>query len=83
VIWSVSPDEQREFLGATCDLAANAGVLEHLATMLGRPVPGWVTESRHGYDLWDSGRRIMLGRLPGREFLFEPGASVPPGSVCA
>jgi hypothetical protein len=82
VIWSISPDEKREFGGATCNKDANAAVLAQLADALGREVKAWVTESRHGHDLWDSGRRIIAGRSPGREVVFEPGGGVPAGSTC-
>jgi hypothetical protein len=82
VIWSVAPDEEREFKGATCNLAANATILQRLANALDEPVSGWVTTSRHGHDLWDHGRRIMAGRLPGRQVTFRPGGSVPPWAVC-
>jgi hypothetical protein len=82
VIWSVAPDEEREYKGATCNLAANATILQRLANALDEPVSGWVTTSRHGHDLWDHGRRIMAGRLPGRQVTFRPGGSVPPWAVC-
>jgi hypothetical protein len=82
VIWSISPAEKREFNGATCGPGANAGVLAKVADALGRPVKAWVTESRHGHDLWDSGRRIVAGRPPGREVVFEPGGGAPSGSTC-
>ena len=82
VIWSISPDEQKEFLGATCNQSANAGALEQLATALRSPVFGWVTESKHGYDLWDRGRAIIAGKIPGRRVTFQPGASIPAGAVC-
>ena len=82
VVWSVAPDEEREFKGATCNLAANAATLQRLANALGEPVPAWVTTSRHGHDLWDHGRRIMRGLLPGRKVTFRPGGSVPTWAVC-
>ncbi len=82
-IWSISPDEQREFNGATCSHSANADILATLAAALRRPVQAWVTQSRHGHDLWDSGRRIMNGHPPGREVVFEPGGGVPSGSTCS
>jgi hypothetical protein len=82
VVWSIAPDEKREFNGATCDASADAGVLASLAAALDRPVTAWVTMSRHGHDLWDSGRQIMAGRPPGRELSFEPGGALPPGSIC-
>lgn len=83
VIWSIAPDEAREFKGATCNRAANAAVLQQLADTLGRSVPGWVTENRHGHDLWDHGRRIMSGDLPGRKVVFRPGGAVPTAAVCS
>ena len=82
VIWSIAPDEAREFKGATCNLAANASVLQRLADALAKPVPGWVTTNRHGHDLWDHGREILRGELPGKKLIFGPGRSVPPGAVC-
>ena len=82
VIWSIAPDEAREFKGATCNLAANATILQRLSNALGEPVPGWVTTNRHGHDLWDHGRRILRGELPGKKVIFRPGGSVPPGAVC-
>jgi hypothetical protein len=82
VVWSTSASEQREFAGATCNRNANAGTLAALATALGAPVAGWVTHSLHGHDLWDSGRRIVAGRPPGRRILFEPGKAIPPSAVC-
>lgn len=82
VVWSVSADERREFNGATCNRAANAAVLLRLADALSRPVVGWVTDSRHGHDLWDHGRAIVAGRVPGRAEVFRPGGPVPPGAVC-
>jgi len=82
VIWSVSPDERKEFNGATCDRGANAGVLLRLANALGSPVPGWVTLSRHGHDLWDFGTAIVHGHAPGRRVTFRPGGAIPAGAVC-
>lgn len=82
VIWSIAPDEAREFKGATCNHDANAAVLQRLADALGKPVPGWVTENRHGHDLWDHGRKILHGQLPGRKVLFRPGGAVPADAVC-
>jgi hypothetical protein len=82
VVWSVSSSEQREFNGATCDRNANAGVLMALAAELRRPVTAWVTRSRHGHDLWDSGRRIVAGDPPGREVVFTPGGAIPAEATC-
>jgi pimeloyl-ACP methyl ester carboxylesterase len=82
VIWSTSPDEQREFAGATCGKTANAGVLQQLATTVGQPVFGWVTQSRHGHDLWDHGGAIVAGRPPGVKVVFKPGTAIPAKAVC-
>lgn len=82
VIWSTSPAEQKEFLGATCNATADAGVLQQLADTLRRPVDGWVTQSRHGHDLWDRGPAIMSGKPPGREVIFRADATIPPLAVC-
>ena len=82
VVWSVSPDERREFNGATCNRDANAGVLVELAGALGRPTVGWVTRERHGHDLWDHGAAIVGGHVPGRQLVFRPRDSIPPGAVC-
>jgi hypothetical protein len=82
IVWSISADEEREFHGATCDRDASAGVLAELAAALGRPVTAWVTQARHGHDLWDSGRKIVAGNPPGRQVSFVPGAGIPPGSTC-
>jgi pimeloyl-ACP methyl ester carboxylesterase len=82
VIWSTSPGEEREFAGATCDRTANASVLGRLADVLGAPVAGWVTQNKHGHDLWDRGRAIIAGKTPGVEVTFRPGAPVPARAFC-
>lgn len=82
VIWSIAGDEARRFKGATCNRDASAGVLQRLADRLGRPVSGWVTQNRHGHDLWDHGRRIVARTMPGREVRFRPGGEVPADAVC-
>jgi hypothetical protein len=64
-VWSLSPDEQHKFRGAN---------------ELGRPVTGWVTTSRHGHDLWDSGRRLVAGHPPGKPVTFLPRRPPPAGS---
>ena len=83
VVWSVSPDEDTEFNGATCNRAANAGVLLGLADVLKQPVIGWVTLERHGHALWDHGAAILGGRVPGRQVVFRPRGSIPQGAVCS
>jgi pimeloyl-ACP methyl ester carboxylesterase len=82
VIWSVSSEEQRFFHGATCNQEANAETLSQLARSLGRPISAWVTQSRHGHDLWHYGVRIIRGYSPGRQVVFRPDGLIPPGSVC-
>ncbi len=57
-------------------------MLAQVATALGRPVAAWVTQSKHGHDLWDSGRRIVAGHPPGRQVIFKPAAVAPAGSTC-
>lgn len=83
VIWSVSPDERKEFSGATCDRSADAGRLQQLADLLGHSTSGWVTENRHGHDLWDHGNAIIRGQLPGRRVVFQPRGAIPPAAVCS
>lgn len=82
VIWSTAPGEEREFDGATCDRSADADTLQQLADILHKPVTAWVTQSRHGYDLWDHGREIMAGREPGVGVVFSPGGRIPADATC-
>jgi hypothetical protein len=82
VVWTIAAEEAREFRGATCDAHANAGILAQTADTLGRPLTAWVTQAKHGHDLWASGRKILAGRFPGTPVEFRPGAGIPAGSVC-
>jgi hypothetical protein len=82
VVWTVSEDEAREFNGATCDSAAAAGTLAGVARILGRPVEGWVTRTRHGVNLWRYGSGILAGNPPGRRMVFRPGGEIPAAAVC-
>ena len=82
VVWSVSPGEQHFFNGATCDRTANARTLARLAETLHYPIRAWVTEDRHGVDLWRYGGRLLQGRTPGRPVTFRADGVIPPGSVC-
>lgn len=82
VVWSISEHERRFFNGATCARDANAATLAQLAVLLGRPVPAWVTNTRHGVNLWRHGRAIVHGRSPGRQVTFRTDGTIPPGSVC-
>jgi pimeloyl-ACP methyl ester carboxylesterase len=89
-VWSVSPEEQREFNGATCSQSANAEWLAELAGLLGRPVVGYVTHMQHAHALWDRGREVLAiagvgsGNRPftPTRVLFRPGQLSPPGSYC-
>ena len=89
-VWSVSDGERREFRGATCSLAANATWLAALASRLGGPVTGYVTEMRHAHALWDRGMGLMqlaVGPNGGKPLVakavtFRPGAPAPAGSYC-
>lgn len=91
VIWSVGEQERREFRGATCSRLANAKWLARLATLLDRPVRGYVTELRHGYALWVygagalslAGIHVPGGELPARVISFQPHRAAPPGSYCS
>jgi len=90
-VWSLSDAERSEFRGATCSLQANATWLAGLASKLGRPVTGYVTQLRHAHALWDRGMGLMklaLGPnggkpLEARAVTFAPGAPAPAGSFCA
>lgn len=82
VIWSISDEERRFFNGATCDRHANAETLARLARLLRRPVSAWVTERRHGHDLWDNGAKILRGYDPGRLVVFGPDGRIPTAAVC-
>ena len=90
-VWSVSPEEQREFRGATCSRLANAEWLHELAGTLGRPVVGYVTHLPHAHALWDRGMGLLalagVARtdrpLLATPFTFRAGAPPPPASYCA
>lgn len=82
VVWSISEQERRLFRGATCNRDASAATLARLARTLGRPVPAWVTRSRHGVNLWRRGAAMVGGSNPGRKVIFPPGGTIPPGAVC-
>lgn len=82
VMWSVSDDEQKRYRGATCDRTANAETLSRIAEIVGRPVPAWVTLSRHGTTLWHFGTGIIAGRYPGAKVVFLPDGVIPDESIC-
>jgi hypothetical protein len=91
-VWSLAASEQREFHGATCSKAAYAKWLAELATLRSRPVPGYVTNLRHGHALWDLGSTVMalagIGhanyrRAALRRTTFTPEAPPSPNSYCA
>jgi pimeloyl-ACP methyl ester carboxylesterase len=81
-VWTVSEEERRFFNGATCARNASAETLVQLAGVLRRPVPVWVTTTRHGVNLWRNGVRIVQGKPPGRRFLLRPGGPIPSAAVC-
>jgi pimeloyl-ACP methyl ester carboxylesterase len=81
-VWTVSPAEQREFRGATCGLHATAATLARVAVLLGRPVAAWVSQAKHGHNLWDHGRDIVAGHPPGTRFVFQLDGRVPAGAIC-
>ena len=82
VVWSISEHERRFFRGATCNEDASAATLARLARTLGRPVPAWITRSKHGVNLWRRGAAMVRGSNPGRKVSFPPGGAIPPGAVC-
>ena len=89
-VWSVSDAERTEFWGATCSLQANATWIAALASKLGQPVTGYVTQLRHAHALWDRGMGLMqlaLGPnggkpLEARAVTFWPRTPPPAGSYC-
>lgn len=89
-VWSTSPAEKHEFNGATCSRLANAGWLADLATKLGHPVTGYVTQLPHAHALWDRGQGLLAlahihpasKPLLARKATFAPGAPPPPWSYC-
>jgi hypothetical protein len=82
VIWTISDHERRFFRGVTCNRDASAATLARLARALRRPVPAWVTQTKHGHNLWDNGAAIVGGRYPGRKVIFRPDGAIPRGSTC-
>jgi pimeloyl-ACP methyl ester carboxylesterase len=90
VVWSVSNDERREFDGATCSRAASAQWLGQLATLLGRPLVGYVTQLKHADALryWGTDLLTLAGvargrqGLPARAVTFRSGGPLPAGSYC-
>ena len=83
VIWSVSAEEKRYFNGATCDRTANAATIAATAQLLDRPITVWVTQSRHGQDLWHWGKRIMDGQSPGLPVVIPASGEIPVTAICA
>jgi pimeloyl-ACP methyl ester carboxylesterase len=90
VVWSLAPEEQREFRGATCSRLANAQWLADLAQTLGRPLDAYVTRMPHAHALWDRGRALLaLAGVPAqgptiaaRRVTFGPSGIAPRGSYC-
>jgi len=89
-LWSTGPGEKREFNGATCSPAANAQWLSLLATVLHRPVTGYVTQLSHADALRNWWREVLafagLDRpyrhLSAKAITFRPGGTLPSGSYC-
>jgi pimeloyl-ACP methyl ester carboxylesterase len=90
-VWSTSPGEEREFRGATCSRLANGHWLALLATRLGEPVTGYVTQMPHAHALWDRGQGLLqlagvrstTKPLLARRVTFAPrAAKLPAGSYC-
>lgn len=89
-VWSTSPEEKREFARATCSRLASAQWLADLATRLGRPVTGYVTQLPHAHALWDRGQALLAlahvhpaaKPLLARPATFAPGAQPPAWSYC-
>lgn len=90
VVWSLAPEEKREFLGATCSRLADAQWLADLAHVLGKPVTGYVTQMPHAHALWDRGQALLgLAGIPNdgkpllaRHVVFPADGTVPAGSYC-
>ncbi len=82
LIWTISDHERRLFRGATCDRTASAETIAEVARRLERPLPVWITKTKHGHNLWDRGREIMRGNYPGTKIIFPPSGGIPPGAVC-
>jgi pimeloyl-ACP methyl ester carboxylesterase len=83
VIWTVSEHERRLFNGATCNREASAATLAQVAHTLHRSIPGWVTRTRHGHNLWNHGADILDGTIPGRRLSFPPSGRIPAGATCS
>jgi len=89
-VWSVNPEERNRYIGATCSRTANAEWLARLATLLRRPVDGYVTQLHHAEALWHhypsllglAGLKTSGESLAARRFRFRPGAAPSPASFC-
>ena len=89
-VWSVAPNEAREFNGAMCSIRSNALWLRRLAHILHRPVVGYVTGLRHAFALWDWWRQLLAlaglapaaSPLPAADVLFRGGRPIPRASYC-
>jgi pimeloyl-ACP methyl ester carboxylesterase len=81
-IWTISDQERDLFRGATCDRTASARTLSELARRLDRSLSAWITNTKHGHNLWDRGREIMRGHYPGTRVLFPSSGAIPARAVC-
>lgn len=89
-VWSLAPSATREFRGAMCSLRSNVFWLHRLASILNRPVTGYVTRMRHAYALWywwaDLVRLADLApgksTMPARAIILRGSRPIPSGSYC-
>ena len=90
-VWSIAPSEKHEFAGATCQRTADAAWLAQLATLLRRPVTGYVTQMAHADVLRNWGEHLLATAgvrgpfatpLPARTVKFLPRRPPPAGSWC-
>ncbi len=90
-VWSIAQSEKHEFAGATCQRAADAEWLARLATLLRRPVTGYVTRMAHADVLRNWGEHLLAiagvrapfaTPLPARTVKFLPKSPPPAGSWC-
>lgn len=89
-VWSVGTRAAHEFNGAMCSRLANAFWLRRLATLLHRPVTGYVTRLQHATALWDWWRQLLAlaglatakHPLPAVAFRFRAARPIQAGSYC-
>jgi pimeloyl-ACP methyl ester carboxylesterase len=91
VIWSIAQAERIEFNRATCAETADAKWLSELATLLGRPLVGYVSRMKHADALRNWGEHLLAlagvgptfkTPLPAHAFTFTPRQTPTRGSYC-